>query len=194
MNIERRNYVDLVCPMPDCGKPLDLRWELSIALYTEEGHSLADELPTPDSTHTSDWTVTCQDGHTVLVPGPAGCDCDDEGGENCPHIDTRDWSEEDRTFRAHDAARLEALIEQLAAVNELKLRDTRHILDLRADGWTLQHPLTCRPNLHDCAVNRLASEQLSVPPAPPGRYEVEANDLGDLLCILDRVDDEAVAR
>lgn len=81
-----------------------------------------------------------------------------------------------------------------AVIAELRLADTRHILDLRADGWTLQHPLTCRPNLHDCAVNRLASEQLIAPPAPPGRYEVKASDLGDRLLILDRVDDEAVAR
>lgn len=113
MNLSSRKYVDLACPMPDCGEELHLVWELSVALYVEEGHALAEELPVPEGAHVSTWHVDCLAGHTVLVPGPAGCDCDDEGGEKCPHLDERDWSEEDRTFRAHDAERLEALIKQL---------------------------------------------------------------------------------
>lgn len=48
-----------------------------------------------------------------------------------------------------------------------------HVIELRADGWTIMHPLACRPHLFDCPVNRAAERDLTEP-APPGnlgRYE-----------------------
>jgi hypothetical protein len=51
-----------------------------------------------------------------------------------------------------------------------------HLIEFRAGGWTIQHPLRCRPNLFACAVNRVG-EQL---PGPPQRgigvYECDLQD------------------
>lgn len=66
-----------------------------------------------------------------------------------------------------------------------------HVIEVREDGWTLKHPLSCRPNLFDCAVNR-AGENLDGPPAPPGRqYMVDVDEDGELVILLDR--DELLA-
>lgn len=103
----------LTCPMPECTEDLFLAWSLSIGIYDAADEPLVDNVPTPDGAHTGEWKVECLAGHVVLVPGQPGCDCDDEGGENCPHIDERDWSDELRTFRRHDAERLAAVIATL---------------------------------------------------------------------------------
>lgn len=73
------------------------------------------------------------------------------------------------------------------------LVDAQHVIEFRADGWTIQHPLACRLNgqLFDCPVNQVAGVDLRAldgPPAPPGQYECDINDLGDRLLIGDRVD------
>lgn len=49
--------------------------------------------------------------------------------------------------------------------------DTDHIVDLRADGWTIRHPLTCRTDLFACPVNRAAERDLTGPPHEFGRFE-----------------------
>lgn len=65
--------------------------------------------------------------------------------------------------------------------------DPRHIIDVRADGWTIKHPLACRPNLFDCPVNRAAERSMAAfdgPPVPPGHYECRVGDrdlAGELL-------------
>jgi hypothetical protein len=46
-----------------------------------------------------------------------------------------------------------------------------HVIDFRGDGWTIRHPLSCRPNLFDCPVNRAAELDLTEPPDLLGRYE-----------------------
>ena len=38
------------------------------------------------------------------------------------------------------------------------LDPAEHVLALTADGWTLQHPLACRPALADCAMNLCAQD------------------------------------
>lgn len=75
----------------------------------------------------------------------------------------------------------------IRAADEAADPETRHVIEFRADGWTLKHPLACRPDLFACPLNQVA-EEMSGPLAAPGRYEVELNDLGDRLCILDRID------
>ncbi|MBM0275118.1 DUF6085 family protein [Micromonospora tarensis] len=71
--------------------------------------------------------------------------------------------------------------------------DPRHIIEFRPDGWTIKHPLACRPRLFDCPVNRAAETELGTkrcPAPPPGRYECRAGD-GDLVGMFllgDRVD------
>ena len=56
-----------------------------------------------------------------------------------------------------------------------------HVIDLRADGWTLMHPLSCRPYLFDCEVNLAADDQLREPPGDQGRFEVAFDGDGTLL-------------
>jgi hypothetical protein len=59
---------DLTCPMPDCGQDLFLDWSLSIGLTADADAPLVDNVPTPDSPHTSDWKIECLAGHVILVP------------------------------------------------------------------------------------------------------------------------------
>lgn len=50
-----------------------------------------------------------------------------------------------------------------------------HILELRETGWTLAHPVACRPDMLGCVYQRRLSAWLSTvngPPEPPGRYRV----------------------
>jgi hypothetical protein len=56
-----------------------------------------------------------------------------------------------------------------------------HIIDLRDDGWTIQHS-ACRLDgrLFDCPVNR-AAFKLNGPPAAPGRYRCYVDDDGWLV-------------
>lgn len=54
-----------------------------------------------------------------------------------------------------------------------------HVIELRADGWTIKHPLYCRPALFECPVNK-AAERLDKAPAESGRYVVELDDAGVL--------------
>jgi hypothetical protein len=69
--------------------------------------------------------------------------------------------------------------------------DSRHVVEFRAEGWTIMHPLSCRPNLFACRVNRAAEQDLRQPPGVLGLYECDVNDvdLGDRFLILDRVED-----
>jgi hypothetical protein len=63
-----------------------------------------------------------------------------------------------------------------------------HIIEFRAEGWTIQHPLACHPDLSACPVNRLAEAQLTRPPKVLGRFECSIGDLGDTLMIGDRIE------
>lgn len=48
-----------------------------------------------------------------------------------------------------------------------------HTIQFRKDGWTLQHPFSCRPNLFDCPMNN-ATDQASLDGPPregPGEYQ-----------------------
>lgn len=56
-----------------------------------------------------------------------------------------------------------------------------HVIEVRTDGFTLQHPLVCRPRLFECSYNR-AAERLDVPPCAPGLYVCLLYD--DVLAIV----------
>jgi len=50
-----------------------------------------------------------------------------------------------------------------------------HYVDFGEDGWAIQHPYRCRPNLLDCDLHRRFSDWMAtedVPPVPHGRYEL----------------------
>lgn len=68
--------------------------------------------------------------------------------------------------------------------------DEPHIVDLRANGWTIQHPLSCRPSLFDCPVNEAAEHELVDCPAELGRFACGLDDNGRFE-IGDRVTDDA---
>ncbi|MFI5852287.1 DUF6085 family protein [Micromonospora chalcea] len=99
----------------------------------------------------------------------------------------REWAAE-HGHQQPDDRMLQAYGEVLLASLDIS---PRHIIDFRADGWTIQHPLACRPDLFNCPVNRVAGldlSQLDGPPVPPGRYECSANDLGDRFLLGNRID------
>lgn len=92
-------------------------------------------------------------GNNFLSPGSYG--------ELADHLDAQDA----------EIARLTA--EQAQLLVERDLADSpHHVIDFRANGWTVKHPLACRPSLFDCPVNR-AAEQLDRAPVDLGRFECE---------------------
>lgn len=57
--------------------------------------------------------------------------------------------------------------------------DTRHVVEFRDSGWSMQHPLACRPNLLDCEIHSVVSHDMDKatgPPAPLGRYYVRIEE------------------
>ncbi|MEU8264453.1 DUF6085 family protein [Micromonospora sp. NPDC048999] len=107
-----------------------------------------------------------------------------------------DRSMERETSRAAELrTRIRAEVDRLYAGQPAPVDDDpRHIIDLRADGWTIKHPLSCRlGDLFGCPVN-LAAEGLDGPPAPPGRYAVSVDSIDGQLRIGDRVDQAVAGR
>jgi len=49
-----------------------------------------------------------------------------------------------------------------------------HVIEVRETGWTIMHPLACRPNLFACEVNRAAERDLTEAPAVLGRFRCDA--------------------
>lgn len=63
--------------------------------------------------------------------------------------------------------------------------DPDHTVNLLGNGWTLAHPFSCRPNLHDCEVHRIISDEVAEHerrgvPMPTGKFKVELTDEGTL--------------
>lgn len=87
-------------------------------------------------------------------------------------------------------AAADAVLAALAAVGHHVVfeDEPRHLIELRADGWTIKHPLACRPDLFACKVNRASEQDPPPPEVDDGVYRCDANDAGDLLLIGDRID------
>jgi hypothetical protein len=88
-----------------------------------------------------------------------------------------DWRQqlhkvENGAMDSRATAKTVALIESWIASSPLPETETEteHVIEFREDGWTIKHPLACRPNLFDCAVNRAAGRALQEPPAEFGRF------------------------
>jgi hypothetical protein len=78
-------------------------------------------------------------------------------------------------------ANVEGAVEHVVAwlAKEYRLDDPRHLVKVDSDGWTVQHPLTCRPNLFTCPwsdpdhlVIARAIDKMEPEPAAPGRTYV----------------------
>lgn len=72
-----------------------------------------------------------------------------------------------QTIRDLEAGRITP--EEIAAVGCM----TSHLVNLREDGWTIKHPLSCRPHLFDCPINVAAVRDLLEPPDQLGVYTCE---------------------
>ena len=82
----------------------------------------------------------------------------------------RDAMADERDRLAAEVDRLRGMV---AAADEY---GDRHVIDLREDGWTIAHPLSCRAaGLFACPLNAAASA-LDGPPAGLGKYAVDAVD------------------
>lgn len=71
-------------------------------------------------------------------------------------------------------AALVAEVERLRAI--LGDDDPRHIIEFRATGWTIGHPLSCRSDLFACEVNRAAERDLVEAPEVLGRFYCDVRD------------------
>lgn len=99
------DYTSAVCPMSNCNEDLYLDWSVSMLLLIG---NITDGKAIDIDPYVSAWKVTCTDGHVVLLPTPyPGCMQDGVCKGDCS-CDV-DHSEETRTFRASDAARLNDL-------------------------------------------------------------------------------------
>lgn len=69
-----------------------------------------------------------------------------------------------------DVTVLLAEVERLRAI--LDDSPPYHVMDLREDGFTIKHPISCRPDLFNCPVNRVA-HAMDGPPVDPGQWHVD---------------------
>lgn len=71
----------------------------------------------------------------------------------------------------------------------VKVGAESHVIEFRDDGWTISHPLECRPQLFDCQVNRAAGRQIDGPPATGlGFYDIELDEYDGLIRLMPRGD------
>ena len=82
-------------------------------------------------------------------------------------------------------ARLKLRVQELEAELETYRRGERHIIELREDGWTIQHPLTCRPNLFDCITNTAGSQHFSAlaEKGERGRFYFDLSEDGRIMSL-----------
>lgn len=79
--------------------------------------------------------------------------------------------------KPHQVALREGLVAVFALVErDYRLTEQRHIITFNQYGWTLMHPVRCRPNLNACVANIAAHGFPETPPAGWGAYEVEEPD------------------
>lgn len=57
----------------------------------------------------------------------------------------------------------------------------RHVIDLRDDGWTILHPLACRPNLFNCRLSQVAMTLSEQDTTLRGRFFCWLENTGQLV-------------
>jgi hypothetical protein len=67
-----------------------------------------------------------------------------------------------------------------------------HVIELRLGGWTIQHPLSCRPALFACVINRVAKSgadrlRATLEIRGPGRYVCDLGRTGTSLVVGDKL-------
>ncbi|WP_320069129.1 hypothetical protein [Micromonospora sp. RTGN7] len=95
---------------------------------------------------------------------------------------------------AHARADGRALIGRAIPADERPV--SGHVVAVAGDGaWEIEHPADCAVAAPTgpaviCLVHDLAVEQMPAAGLPPGRWDIEANDIGDRLRILERLHDD----
>lgn len=119
-------------------------------------------MTTPQDGHQFHFTVHLQPSFAVI-------------GE--PYRDAAEVPPE--AFRA--TVRAWSLADACRVAGALELKDwahgddvAEHTIELREDGWTIMHPLGCRPNLFACPVNRAA--EFSEPLGALGTFRCTIED------------------
>lgn len=109
------DYTELTCPMPDCVEVLFIDYSCQRGVYL--GDMNEQPVTHPGDAHTQSWSVRCVAGHVVLLPAEPRCGCDDPEGPDCPpwHVDSYDWSDENRVFRPFDWTRLRTVLSAFAS-------------------------------------------------------------------------------
>jgi hypothetical protein len=100
-----------------------------------------------------------------------------------PELSWAEFAEQQRTAAGFMRTGARAALDALTAAGWVRMDpDEPHLIEFRPDGWTIQHPVRCRPNLFACPVNRVAGEQVDGPPASGlGVYECDVDDGGTLV-------------
>ena len=106
---EPSEYESLTCIMGGCTEALHLVWKLSAPLLRAELAPDADPYQPADA-WAGDWRIECEEGHVILVPGPAGSKDAAEEAACEANLCDHDHSDELRTWRRSDVDRLAALV------------------------------------------------------------------------------------
>jgi hypothetical protein len=99
-------------------------------------------------------------------------------GDDTPTGDWKDLSPADRdTWETLGAQLVEVA---LAAIDPSLLR-TDHCLIVSEETWALQHPLSCRPDMHKCTLNeQILADEAVVWRLGPGGYLAAVDAAGKL--------------
>lgn len=68
---------------------------------------------------------------------------------------------------------VQSLYEALERLEKCMDDEQFHTLEVRPEGWTLKHPLACRPNLFTCVVNQRCAKEVPYGSLQFGKYRVE---------------------
>jgi len=87
------------------------------------------------------------------------------------HEDRRIKELETENTRLHlEIAQLKGELAAYKQSMDAKPWHERHVVELREDGWAIQHPLSCRPDLLNCIANTAAMTMEDLCHYPNGRY------------------------
>lgn len=144
----------------------DLWWSPSKGLFHRSPGEQAYRLLLTHGENLATWRA-----HRTSLPEDAVRLCEDFGADYIrvgELISTQDRSDTYRLANGPQAMYLEP-------VNT----GEGHIIQLAANGWTIKHPLSCRPNLFACRFNRAAVT--STIQHQLGRFECTLDDAGHLV-------------
>ena len=91
-----------------------------------------------------------------------------------------------------DADRIAALQAEVDRLRSL-LGPEYHVAEIRADGWSIKHPVSCREEMLDCLLHEVASHHWQEPPAVPGRYRADLDYERDVVVLSDLPEQDGAA-